>query len=216
MDKKQRIMTAAESLFHTGQFQEITLDAVALAADVGKGTIYQYFASKDELFFQTAVAAFDHMCELLRQDSAPEGSVEHRLRRAAEAICTFRNAHEPLFRLIQAEGERALGKGGGLRQRWLLHRRKLTQTIAAIIRLGVSRRQVRVDISPEVLAEYFLGMLRTRFHELDGLSERDRSRSALVSLFLQGLTLRTPARGRGCAGKIKTRNARQPSRKGGV
>jgi len=187
MDKKNRIMAAAEGLFKTGQFHEITLDEVAELADVGKGTIYQYFTSKDDLLFQTAVAAFDPMCELLRQKAAAASSVEQQLLRACEAICKFAEERRPLLRLIHAEGERTLGKGGGLRRRWNQHRKKMTQTIVEIMRLGAERGQVRGDIAPEVLAECFLGMLRTRFNELEGMSDRDRSPQSLVSLFVHGL-----------------------------
>jgi TetR/AcrR family fatty acid metabolism transcriptional regulator len=205
MDKKQRLMAAAEGLFQTGQFQEITLDEVAELADVGKGTIYQYFASKDDLFFQTAIAAFEQVCELLRQKATTESSVEEHLQRACAAICKFGDEHRPLFRLIHAEGERALSKGGGLRQRWLQHRQKLTQAIAEIFRLGVERRQVRDDIAPEVLAEYFLALLRARGNELAGRADRERSQQTLVSLFVSGLAPRTTVKGRRRAAKRSLR-----------
>jgi AcrR family transcriptional regulator len=191
MDKKNRIMAATEALFKTGQFHEITLDEIAKRADVGKGTIYRYFDSKDDLFFQTAIAAFDEMCELLRRNAAAESSVERHLGRACAAICKFAEERRPLLRLIHAESERTLGKGGGLRRRWNEHRERMTQAIAEIIRLGVQRHQARGDISAEVLAEYFLGMLRTRVSELEGLSDRDRSQKTLVSLFVFGLAPRT-------------------------
>jgi TetR/AcrR family fatty acid metabolism transcriptional regulator len=188
MDKKKRIMAAAEKLFTTGQFHEITLDAVSELADVGKGTIYEYFASKDDLFFQTAIAAFEQMCALLsRGSAATERSVEQGLRTACEAICKFVEERRPLFRLMHAEGERALGRGGGLRKRWNQHRGKMVSAVAEIIRRGVHRGQVRDDISAEAMAEYFLGLLRTKFNELEGQAEADRSPRALVSLFVRGL-----------------------------
>lgn len=191
MDKKNRIIAAAKGLFRTGQFHEITLDEVAQRADVGKGTIYQYFSSKDDLIFQTAITAFDQVCELLRQNIKAESSVEQHLRRACAAICAFAQEHRPLFRLVHAQGERVLGEGGSLRQQWVQHRKKMTQAIADIIRLGVERRQVRDDISTEVMAEYFLGMIRTRVSDLEGLSDQERSQEALVSLFLSGLAPRS-------------------------
>jgi AcrR family transcriptional regulator len=196
MQKKNRIMAAAEGLFKTGQYHEVTLDEIAQRADVGKGTIYEYFASKDDLFFQTAIAAFDQMCELLRRNAAGERSVVPYLRRACQVICTFAKERRQLFRLIHAEGERAMGRGGGRRQRWNQHRKKMTQAIADVIRLGVQRRQVRDDISPDVLAEYFLGMLRTRCSELDDASGTDRGQQALVSLFVYGLAPRVGRHGR--------------------
>jgi AcrR family transcriptional regulator len=191
MDKKSRIMAAAEGLFRTGQFHEITLDEVARLADVGKGTIYQYFASKDDLFFQIAIAAFDHVCDLLHQDAASDDRPEQHLRRVCDVISRFAQERRLLFRLIHAEGERTSGQGGPLRQTWNEHRKKLTRIIAEIIHAGVERREVRQDISPEAAAEYFLGMIRTRVTELDGLADADRGQDALISLFVHGLAADT-------------------------
>ena len=88
-DKKQRIMQAAEKLFRTRQFHEITLDEVARVADVGKGTIYLYFSDKEDLFFQTAVAGFDEMCELLGQNAAGGVPFRNRLLRTCETVSGF-------------------------------------------------------------------------------------------------------------------------------
>jgi TetR/AcrR family fatty acid metabolism transcriptional regulator len=187
MDKKQRIMVAAERLFKTRQFHEITLDEVAKVAEVGKGTLYLYFADKNDLFFQTAVAGFDDMCELLLRDCVTGGPVEQELQQACETICAFFRKRRPLFRMMLAEGDRALGQGGGLRQRWNRHRKKMTQAVAEIISRGAQRHEVRDDIPPKVLAEYFLGMIRTRSHELEGLSGWPGGKQALVALFVHGL-----------------------------
>ena len=85
-DKKQRIMQAAERLFRTHRIDEITLDEVALKADVGKGTIYLYFSDKEDLIFQAAEAGFDEMCQLIRRNAAGGGAFRERLLRASEDI----------------------------------------------------------------------------------------------------------------------------------
>ena len=63
----------------------------------------------------------------------------------------------------------------------------MTQAVAEIIARGVQRGEVRDDIAPEVLAEYFLGMLRTRSNELQEVSGWPGGRQALVDLFVNGL-----------------------------
>jgi TetR/AcrR family fatty acid metabolism transcriptional regulator len=188
MDKRQRIMVAAERLFKSRQFHEITMDEVAQVAGVGKGTLYLYFADKNDLFFQTAVSGFDDMCELLRRDAVTGGSIQQELQQACETICAFFQNRRPLFRMMQAEADRALGKGGSLQQRWNQHRKKMTQAVAEIIARGVRRREVRDDIDPKILAEYFLGMLRARSHELEGQCDSPAAKRALVDLFVHGLT----------------------------
>lgn len=48
--KREQILNALEQLLPGRRFHEITLDEVARAAQVGKGTIYLYFQDKDALF----------------------------------------------------------------------------------------------------------------------------------------------------------------------
>ena len=184
-DKQQRIMQAAERLFKTRQFHEITLDEVAREADVGKGTLYLYFTDKQDLFFQTAVAGFDEMCEMLHS-AAAGGSFREELLRVCLMINDFFSQRRPLFRMILSEGERAMGQGGSLRQRWLKRRQKLTEAIAAIIGHGAAAGEVRRDISPDVMAELLLGMLRTRVYELGAVPEAERTHAIVVDFFMHG------------------------------
>ena len=132
-DKKQRIMQAAERLFKARQLHEITLDEVAQEADVGKGTLYLYFADKQDLFFQTAVAGFDDMCVMLQSTVTEQAPFREELLRVCLKISEFFSQRRPLFLMIMAEGERAMGRGGSLRQRWLKRRKALTQAMTAIV-----------------------------------------------------------------------------------
>lgn len=50
--KREQILTALNNLLPGKRFHEITLDEVARAAQVGKGTIYLYFHDKDALFYE--------------------------------------------------------------------------------------------------------------------------------------------------------------------
>jgi len=186
LDKKQRIMKAAERLFGTRQFHEITLDEVAEQADVGKGTIYLHFSDKEDVFFQTALAGFDELCVLLTRSSFADATFPQGLLQTCEMIGGFFRQRRPLFRIIHTEGDRALGRGGSLRQRWLKRRKELTAAMAAIISRGVASGHIRPDIPAQVLAEYLLGMLRTRALEMEDTPESQRSLPSLVDLFING------------------------------
>jgi AcrR family transcriptional regulator len=188
-DKKQRIMLAAEDLFRTRRVDEVTLDEVARKADVGKGTIYLYFSDKEDLIFQAAVAGFDEMCELLRQRATQGGTFSERLMGACAEIVAYFQARRPLFRIVLSEGERVMERGGvGLRQRWRKRRRGMTRAVSELLGQGMASGDLRKDVPAEVLAEYLLGMLRTRSWELEGWPEEQRSQATVVDLFLKGAT----------------------------
>jgi AcrR family transcriptional regulator len=189
-DKKHRIMQAAEHLFRIRQFHEITLDEVAGQAGVGKGTIYLYFTDKEDLFFQTAVAGFDEMCVLLGGKATDGIPFREALLQTCETVSSFFRARRPLFRLMLAQGERALERGGSLRERWLERRKNMREAVAAIIARGIQAGDVRSSLPADVLAEYFLGMLRTRAWELEDQPEPVQSQAALVDLFTTGAARR--------------------------
>jgi len=185
-DKKQRIMQAAEELFKTRQFHEITLSEIAKQADVGKGTIYLYFADKDDLFFQTAVAGFDEVCSLVAQPASTDVGFPEALLQTCTNISSFFQQRRPLFRIILTEGDRALKQGGSLRQRWLKRRKELIAAVATIITRGVASGHIRQDIPAPVLAGYLLGMLRARSLDMEDAPPQQRNLPALVDLFING------------------------------
>jgi len=185
-DKRQRIMKAAEQLFQTRQFHEITLDDIAAQAGIGKGTIYLYFPDKNELFFQTAIAGFEEMCALLLEHGPDGETFRDTLIRSCGTIRGFFRQRRPLFRLILTQGDHALQCGGSLRERWVDHRRKMRDAVTAIIERGVRSGDIRAALPADMLAIYFIDMLRTRAWELEDHPSQCTSDGSVVDLFLHG------------------------------
>ncbi|MBV1759026.1 MAG: TetR/AcrR family transcriptional regulator [Dethiosulfatibacter sp.] len=49
-DKKERILQAAKKVFSQTHYQKATIDMIVDCADIPKGSFYQYFYNKDDLF----------------------------------------------------------------------------------------------------------------------------------------------------------------------
>ncbi|HEY2473825.1 MAG TPA: TetR/AcrR family transcriptional regulator [Candidatus Cybelea sp.] len=90
--KEQRpgeILDAALRIFAQSGFAGTKLDDVAAAAGIGKGTIYLYFETKEDLFRAVVRQLFLSNFETLRQLVPVEGSSAHAiLRRFAERLLT--------------------------------------------------------------------------------------------------------------------------------
>ncbi len=56
--KRNAILAGAADVFATRRFEDVLVDDVARRAGVGKGTLYRYFASKEDLYIGTVVASF--------------------------------------------------------------------------------------------------------------------------------------------------------------
>lgn len=195
-EKRERILVAAEKLFKHRRFHEITLQEVAQAAKVGKGTIYLYFEDKDDLFFQVATSGFDELCDVVERHVVPVAPFMERLLAMCEDVSSFFERRIEMFNIIQAEAAWMPGGAKGkLMQRWSRHRGKLVDATVKILKQGVEEGVVRPDLPVEVMAMYLLGMLRTRTRDLLNFPTEHRSHHVLVELFCNG-TLEWSVKGR--------------------
>ncbi len=94
------ILEAALQLFAGDAWQSVTIEQIAQAVDIGKGTIYKHFTSKDELF---ARLALDFQQALLEELQAldPSGPVLDRLRVVMETVWSAYHRHEGLQRVVE-------------------------------------------------------------------------------------------------------------------
>lgn len=190
-DKSQVIMQAAEKLFTSRRFHEITMDDVANQAGVGKGTIYRYFRDKDDLFFQTATNGFDDLCELLQRKVPGHACFREQLLVACRQISRFFEHRRQLLRMMQTEDGRMAWCQGEMHERWMERRKKIVAALTEMIRKGVAEGEVREDLPADVLASFLLGMLRTRGRDLGDMPPDVRQHEIVVELFFRGVMKRS-------------------------
>lgn len=185
-DKRQMIMQAAEKLFTTRRFHEITLEEVACEAKVGKGTIYRYFQDKDDLFFQTAHWGMDELCELIRSKVPATDCFSSQLVDVCRLTTDFFERRRESFRMMQAQEDHVGLSTGPLYDRWLEHRKALVAAVAAVVQKGMDEGVLRPDVPADVQANFLMGMLRTRTRDLREAEAKYRSHQMVVEMFLHG------------------------------
>lgn len=103
--KSQRILDAALTVFAQEGYSGASMDAIALAAEVSKPTLYMYFGSKQQLFETIMMARRDEMLEPLEQMS--KGLVQDLLNFSwSYAETVMKPEFLSLARLIIAEAQR--------------------------------------------------------------------------------------------------------------
>ena len=70
--RKQIILDAAETLFRTNGYENTTMDQIATQSEFSKGTLYNYFASKDELYLAIAIKAYDIIIKYTKEFTEKE------------------------------------------------------------------------------------------------------------------------------------------------
>ncbi len=65
-DTRERILRAAEELYHAGGYDHINLQVIADQVGVSKTALFHHFKNKQELFFAVLMRLLDHYRELAR------------------------------------------------------------------------------------------------------------------------------------------------------
>ena len=184
--KRQRILRAAEKLFTSRRFDEVTTDDIMHAAGVGKGTIYRYFKGKDDIFFQIAINGFDELCILLDKEVAKQGAFKEKLLLICQEISSFLNTRRHLLQIMVIEDTLVFWLKQDIRKQWMAKLDELMTKVAKVLSEGIQEGQIRSDIPPKILAYSLIGMIRIWVQYLDTDSNTTFKSELLADLFYAG------------------------------
>lgn len=179
--KRQLIMGTAAKLFATRPFHSVRLEDVAAAANVGKGTIYIYFESKDDLYFSLIYEGFAALIDELERELENEREPALKaLHRIVGALVSFTMQYPHLAEMMRSIGG---GKGDG---KWEKKRAELSFIIETTLRRGVRRGEID-DPHPEITALCIPGLVRSVFLFGPKRLNEKKVTSYLVRLLEQGV-----------------------------
>ncbi|OBR62313.1 TetR family transcriptional regulator [Paenibacillus oryzae] len=101
VDRRQLIVEAAAKSFSMFGYKATTMDGVARIASVGKGTIYTFFANKEELFQVIMKEMILEMKNVAESVIQPNHHFFDNLNAALERLLDFREQHELALKLLQ-------------------------------------------------------------------------------------------------------------------
>ena len=204
----ERIFRAALQLFAQRGFMETTVEDITEAADVGKGTFFNYFPTKEHVL---ATFGAERLASVERTlESAKHGPVLPVLRELLVDFAGQANENPALLRAIYAAHASCAPVRAELQQRIRAGRRLLSQ----IFSLAQKRAEVRRDISPQELARLtqmvFLGVAVA--WSLNPESPARGAGGAVWEIFYEGLRPKKIAGG--SRRIVESRAARNSSKRG--
>ena len=101
--KRERMLEVAAELFSKKNYHEVMMDDVARLTDVAKGTVYNYFASKEELYFTIMSTKLGHLNSSLKNKIASEISVIDSLHTYTIQLYMFMMKYQNFFLMYQKE-----------------------------------------------------------------------------------------------------------------
>ena len=134
---RRTISFAADRLFRERGFDNVTVDDIAAAADVGRMTVFNHFARKEDMFFDRDEEGRDMLRDALRQRDPTVSPVET-LRRLAHRLVAER---VPFLRFTDASQDfiRTAEESETLKARARAIRDELAGVLAAALAEGAGR-----------------------------------------------------------------------------
>ena len=102
--RRDDILRAAREIFFQRGFHTVTVDDIAVAAEVGKGTVYLYFDTKETILAHLLLEGLDRLVTELAAAYAADRrlAARTRLRRMADAYLKFFQQNPEYYRLLMA------------------------------------------------------------------------------------------------------------------
>ncbi|HYC22650.1 MAG TPA: TetR/AcrR family transcriptional regulator [Candidatus Bathyarchaeia archaeon] len=149
------ILRSAESVFSGHEFHAAAMDDIARRCGVGKGTLYRYFSSKDDLFLAVVREGLERLRDELHKRVDAPGSTVEKLTAIVRGILAHFWERPFLLVLIHREEN----KGGAAGRSWLRRRGEIVRLIQRVIEEGIAARQFR-KVDSRLASEMLLGMVR--------------------------------------------------------
>jgi AcrR family transcriptional regulator len=180
-EKELAILDAASRVFAARPFHEVLIDTIAADAGIGKGTIYRYFETKEDLYFATVLHVMETLAADLGTETHTEASGIRRLERIAARILNSFWERRYLLPFFQRDE-----RFPTLEVELIRRRAPILRVVQEAILAGIEQREIR-GIDARIGAELFLGMVRSMnlFH-----TREDRLEDAvaqLMSVFVEGI-----------------------------
>ena len=183
-EKRQKILDNAAKLFAQKGYENVSLEEIGAKLKLNKASLYHYFKSKDEMFFQIQMQAIDQANKALEKVLESESNPKEKLREAIKShvkivtrdyvtgtfrqrelvlpkklmvrVIAARDQFEKNFQKIILEG---VEKGVFQRKYWRLAVLSILGTLNAIPRWYSPRGEFSADEIGEALAGFILGGL---------------------------------------------------------
>ncbi len=150
---RARLLAAAAQEFARAGLERANVDAISLAAGYAKGTIYNYFTSKEELF----LAVVEDASAQAAAASPPHADAPARQRLTAviAGFCAWAREHDAFARVLVRE---CLMGTPRLYPRVILAEAPLVGELETILRQGARSGELRDDLPAEILALALAGL----------------------------------------------------------
>ena len=175
LETRDRIFSIAMQLFQTQGFEETSVEQITQQADVGKGTFYNYFTSKESVVLEFSTKGFKNMLDSERETAYSD--IRERLHALLNDWAAFMvNNREMAWVTVRNRDGADFDLG-------------LHYGIQAILNLGQQNGEINRSFDSSFLAESLEGMMLQHFMSwyVSGEGDLLKEMKMVLLVFLDGL-----------------------------
>jgi AcrR family transcriptional regulator len=194
LSRRNDIIQAARHIFAKRGYQDATLEEIAGTAEFGKGTIYNYFKSKEHLFCAILDETFDDIVELGKRSTEIGLTAREKLRNFAVRGMRYYRENRDFFILLMREANQVHAETRNKNIKRVLERLDdLLNVIAAVISKDIKAGKIKsfdaIGIS-NIFLNMVHGFLMRNMIHLEDLTDGqiDAAADLIISVFFEGIS----------------------------
>lgn len=196
--RRDKILAGASRLFCRTAYESVQMDDVAVAAGVGKATLYRYFPSKDQLYLEVCSQSFAKLDENFKvaANLPPAKALASMITVLVDVLA------DQIASLRLLSGERS-PVAEGWRVLYYKERRTIIEALRKVLAAGIETGEFRaldLDVAPRLL----LGMVRGGLAMSEGLGRAELTTAMLDLVFKGTMMPRQPGARAHVVRRVKT------------
>jgi AcrR family transcriptional regulator len=159
------ILEAARSVFATKGFSEATVDDIANAAGVAKGTVYLYYRSKRDIYLSALKFGIQQMHAALEEQLKAESTTEGKLRALIAVKLAYFDENRDFFKIYYSELGNLCIHPGAIDSEFKTLYLEQAKVIESILKEGARRkvlRAVRAEQAAFAISDIIRGVITQR------------------------------------------------------
>jgi AcrR family transcriptional regulator len=194
--RRLEIVRAARSVFAEKGFDKATLEEIAERAELGKGTVYNYFDSKDDLFLAATINLLDDVYAIAERVARERQPARESFAEYARQMIEYYRANYAFSRMVmRVWGRPGIKDSDSMFD--IIHARveSVAEPLAQLLKAAMRRKEVR-RADAKVVAMMFIGLVHHYFMHQSAhtspKSTKDLSAEVelIVSVFFDGIANR--------------------------
>ncbi len=188
--KRGKIIEAASLLFAQKNYHEVMMEDVAKLASLAKGTVYNYFSSKEELYFSIMQQRMEKLISSLKIKIACEKTSIDALHSFIIHIYMFMMKYQTFYLMYQKESLKAENE---ICSELCTMEKELKNMLRSIIKSGKNEnlfREIEEDFAVDLILGSIYGSvsrgIEKRYNEEEMIKDRERTYEFIVTGLFSG------------------------------